>query len=290
MILVTGATGTVGSEVVRQLAKRGEKVRALTRNPGAAKLPEGVEVVRGDYAEPESLAAAMSGVEAAFLVGVLDPGQPGGDPALVAAARAAGVRRVVKLSAIGTGDPDLGVFATWHMPGEQAVRDSGLGWTILRPSQFAANTLAWAEAVCAGEAVPVRTGTGRQGTIDPRDIAEVAVRALLSDDHAGRTYTLTGPAALSEPEQAFVLAAVLERPVTMRELPLAAVRAAMRERGMTDGFIDGALAGAEYIRSGGNTTLTDDVREVLGRPPRAYEEWVRDHRAAFTDPAADAPE
>lgn len=290
MILVTGATGTVGSEVVRQLAASGEKVRALTRNPAAADLPDGVEVVRGDYDEPGSLAAAMSGAEAAFLVGVLDPGRPGGDPALVAAARAAGVRRVVKLSAIGTGDPNLGAFATWHMPGEQAVRDSDLVWTILRPSQFAANTLAWVDAVRAGEPVPVRTGIGRQGTIDPRDIAEVAVRALLSDDHAGRTYTLTGPAALSEPELAYTLAAVLGRPVAMTEVPMAAVRAALRERGMSDDFIDGALSGSEFIRSGGNTVLTDDVREVLGREPRSFEQWARDHAAAFAVPGADASE
>ncbi len=281
MILVTGATGTVGSEVIRQLVRRGDKVRALTRNPASATFPDGVDAVRGDYDDPASLEAAMSGVEAAFLVGVLEPGKAGADAALVAAARPAGVSRVVKLSAIGTGDPSLGIFATWHMAGEQAVRDSALGWTILRPSQFASNTLAWAEAVRAGLPVPIRTGIGRQGTIDPRDIAEVAVHALTSDDHAGRTYTLTGPAALSEPELAFELAGALARPVAMREVSSASVRAAMRAQGRTDEFIDGALAGTEFIRSGGNVALTDDVRQVLGREPGVYARWVRDHLGAF---------
>ncbi|WP_216893393.1 NAD(P)H-binding protein [Nocardia alni] len=281
MILVTGATGTIGRDVVRRLVLRGDKVRALTRDPGAAIFPAGVDVVRGDYDDPASLDAAMAGVEAAFLVGVLEPGKPGGDAALVAAARAAGVRRVVKLSAIGTGDTTLGIFATWHMAGEQAVRDSTLAWTILRPSQFASNTLAWADAVRAGRPVPVRTGTGRQGTIDPRDIAEVAVRTLTSDDHAGRTYTLTGPAALSEPDLAFELASALQRPVALQELSSESVREVLRAQGRSEEFIDGALGGTEFIRDGGNVALTDDVRQVLGREPGAYARWVRDHLDAF---------
>ncbi|MFB7510013.1 SDR family oxidoreductase, partial [Streptomyces broussonetiae] len=131
MILVTGATGTTGSEVVRQLAARGEKVRALTRDPARARVPAAVETVRGDYADPDSLAAAMAGVTAAYLVSPPGPGAAH-DTALVAAARAAGVRRLVKLSAIGSDDPATGPTVAWHGEGERVVRESGAQWTVLR--------------------------------------------------------------------------------------------------------------------------------------------------------------
>ncbi|MFF3511507.1 SDR family oxidoreductase [Streptomyces sp. NPDC002573] len=147
MILVTGATGTIGSEVVRQLVARGEKVRALTRDPANARVPGRVEAARGHHRDRASVDAALVGAEVAFLVGQFGPEDADNGRGLVAAARAAGVRRIVKLSAIGTGDPALGPIGTWHLPGEQAVRDSGLEWTILRPSAFASNTLAWAAAV-----------------------------------------------------------------------------------------------------------------------------------------------
>lgn len=151
MIVITGATGTIGSEVVRLLTERGVKVRAVTRDPERARLPAEVEVVRGDYTDAASMAAAFDGAEAAFLVGLLGPDYVELDRALVATARAAGVRRLVKLSAIGAYDPELGRVGTWHLPGEQAVRESGVAWTILRPSSFASNTLSWAAMLGAGQ-------------------------------------------------------------------------------------------------------------------------------------------
>ncbi len=153
MILVTGATGTIGSDVVRQLAARGAKVRALTRDPAKARVPAGVEVVRGDYGDPASLDAALSGATAVFLLRPPGPDE-GQDAALADAARTAGAERLVKLSAIGTGDPDSGPSAQWHLAGERAVRDSGLAWTVLRPSSFASNTLTWLQALRAGEPCP----------------------------------------------------------------------------------------------------------------------------------------
>ncbi|MEV0249884.1 NAD(P)H-binding protein [Nocardia sp. NPDC050712] len=281
MILVTGATGTIGSEIVRQLAQREVKVRAVTRDPGRARVPAGVEVVRGDYRDAASMSAAMAGVEAVFLVSVLGPDDADTDRALVAAARAAGVRRVVKLSAIGTGEPGLGDFSTWHLPGENAVRDSGLEWTILRPSSFASNTLSWADALRAGQPVPNLTGTGTQGVIDPRDVAAVAVAALVSSEHAGRLYTLTGPELLSGPDQAAILAEVLGRPVDSTDIPHALAADHMRAAGLSPQFVEGALAGQAYVRDGGNAVLTDDVATALARPPRSYADWVAANAAAF---------
>ncbi|MGQ4429400.1 MULTISPECIES: NAD(P)H-binding protein [unclassified Streptomyces] len=281
MILVTGATGTIGSEVVRQLAARGEKVRALTRDPERADLPSEVEAVRGHPADRASAEAALTGAEAAFLVGVFGPDDAEHDRGLVEAARAAGVRRIVKLSGIGTGEPAVGPVGTWHVAGEQAVRDSGLEWTILRPSAFATNTLGWAASLRAGSPVPNTSGDGGQGVVDPRDVSEVAVAALLDPAHSQRTYTLTGPEVLSVPAQAAVLADILGRPVPVRDLSSAEAREYLLGLGFSDTFIDASEISRAFVRNGGNEVVTDDVGEVLGRPARTYREWVVDHRAAF---------
>ncbi|MFF2511247.1 SDR family oxidoreductase [Streptomyces sp. NPDC058086] len=281
MILVTGATGTIGSELLSQLAARGAKVRALTRDPSRAQLPPGVEAVRGDFREPASVAAALSGATALFTVAVLGPDDTERDAALVDSARAAGVRRVVKLSAIGTGDPAVGPAGTWHLGGEQALRTSGLEWTILRPSSFASNTLSWAEAIRSGTPVPDTTGTGAQGVVDPRDVSEVAAEALLAPGHTGRVHTLTGPELLTTADQAAILAQVLGRPVTTEDVPPAELRERFIEAGMSEVYADGVLAGTAYVRTGGNAVVTDDVRAVLGRAPRTFEQWARDHGEAF---------
>lgn len=280
-VLVTGATGTIGSEIVRRLAARAVPVRAVTRDPARARMPEGVEVVRGDYNDAASMAAAMTGVEAAFLVGVLGPEDADTDRALIATARAAGVRRIVKLSAIGTGEPDLGRVGTWHLPGEQAARESGLEWTVLRPSTFASNTLSWSEPIRAGQPVPNLTGAGAQGVVDPRDVAAVAVEALHSAAHAGNTYTLTGPELLTAADQAAALAAILGHPIEVVDVPEEQARGHMLAAGMSAEYVDGALAGQAYLRAGRNAVRTDDVRTVLGRPPRVYADWAAAHIAAF---------
>jgi uncharacterized protein YbjT (DUF2867 family) len=281
MILITGATGTIGSDIVRQLAAEGVAVRAATRDPERAAFPAGVEVVRVDYRDPATLGPAMTGVEAAFLVGIPGPDGTGTDAELVAAARAAGVRRVVKLSAVATGDPRLGVPGSWHVPGEQAVRDSGLEWTILRPNTFASNTFSWIEPLHAGQPVPNLSGDGRQPVVDPRDVAAVAVAALRSPAHVGRTLTLTGPELLSGHEQAVVLAETLARPIEVTDIPEGETRAFLTAAGLPPAFVEGAAAGQSYVRHGHNETITDDIERVLGRPPRGYAAWAADHRAAF---------
>lgn len=278
MILVTGATGTIGTEVVRLLAERGERVRAMTRNPAGADLP--AELVAGDFGDPDSLDAAVAGADAVFLLTAPGPAVSSHDLALLAAVRARGVPRVVKLSAIGTGEDTELRGNTWHLPGEQALRAGEAEWTVLRPTAFASNSLHWAPAIRAGQPVPNLTGAGTQGVVDPRDVAAVAVEALTGAGHAGRTYTLTGPELLSAPDQVKALGAVLGRSLDVVDAADQA-REQMLAAGMAPEIADGAVEGLRYIAAGRNARVTGDVAEVLGRVPGTYARWAADHRAAF---------
>lgn len=283
MILVTGATGTVGRPLLELLSARGEPVRAMVRNPAAAVVPPAVEVVRGDFDAPASLPGALAGVSAAFLLTA--PSTPTGDhdAVFVSAARRAGVERIVKLSAIGTGavTPEGEVIGSQHADGERVLREAGADWTILRPSVFATNTLSWADAIRHGRPVANLTGAGRQGVIHPRDIASVAVTALTTDGHTGRVYTLTGPESLSVPEQVTILGEVLGRTVAHTDIDPGTIRAQLAGSGMTDAAVRIMVNGLSYARSGRNDAVTSDVYSVTGRSPITYRAWAEEHRTWF---------
>ncbi|MEJ2857485.1 MULTISPECIES: NAD(P)H-binding protein [unclassified Saccharothrix] len=245
MFLITGVTGTTGSLVRKFLLDRGLPVRGMTRTPSRP------DDVPGDFTSPDSLAAALTGVTAAYLVTAPATPVPDHDLAFLATARAAGVRRVVRLSAIGTGEVFEGsVLAPHHHTADEALRDSGLEWTILRPSHFATNMLR----------TPVynMTGDAKHGVIDPADIAAVAVEALLGD-HRGEVLTLTGPEALSVPEQAAILREV--RPVEVVDVDPSAVDPSWR-------------SGVLWARAGHNAVVTDTVERVLGRPATPFKQWA----------------
>ncbi|GHH49084.1 NAD(P)H-binding protein [Lentzea cavernae] len=263
MILITGATGTVGSHLVRQLTARGEAVRALSRKPG-----EGL--VRADFDDPASLAAAVAGVRAVFLLTAPVTPTPAHDLAMLEAARSAGVTAVVKLSAIGTGQTFEGrTVGAWHQEAERAVKASGLAWTVLRPSSFASNVLRLPRPM------PNTTGTAAQGVVDPGDVAAVAAEVLTSPGHAGRTYTLTGPELLSVPEQAAIMESVLGTPVPTADVPLDAAREQMLRSGAPPAAVDAAVTGMAWARAGHNAVVTGDVPRLLGRPATDFATWVR---------------
>ncbi|WP_309113367.1 NAD(P)H-binding protein [Saccharothrix sp.] len=250
MFLITGVTGTTGSLVRQLLVDRGVPVRGMTRNPSRA------DDVFGDFADPESLSNALNGVTAAYLVTAPESPVPDHDLAFVAAARQAGVQRIVRLSAIGSGESfENEVLAPHHLAADEAVMDSGVEWTVLRPSMFATNMLR----------TPVfnMTGDAKHGVIDPADIAAVAVEALVGG-HAGRVYELTGPVAMSVPEQAAVLGEVRGAAVEVVEVDPAVVDPAWR-------------SGVMWARAGHGARVTDDVSRVLGRPAVGFEQWARGH-------------
>jgi uncharacterized protein YbjT (DUF2867 family) len=262
MILVTGATDTIGSALVGQLLARDVEVIALTRDPSKIEPRPGLTVT-----------TEIRKARAVFLLAPAGPAVPAIDLAFLRQAIQAGAERVVKLSAIGTPDqPGTGLVG-WHQPGEQAVRDSGLAWTILRPTTFATNTLAWAADIRAGRPIPNVFGNGQQGVVDPADVAAVAAEAL-TGEHNGRTYTLTGPELLSVPEQAAHLAAALQTPVTTVDVPPA------RDLFPAE-LAEVALAGAELVRTGGNAIVTADVELVLGRRPGTYRAWAEANKGRF---------
>jgi uncharacterized protein YbjT (DUF2867 family) len=204
--LVTGATGHVGGPVARQLHEQGHRVRALVRDPArAASLPAGMEVAAGNLDDPETVAKAVTGAEAIFVMRVgTGTGQT---TTMAAAAQDAGVARVVLLSSAGArllpldANPMGAAFAAR----EQILRESGLGVTYLRPDAFASNTFRWRDAVRAGK-VTDPTGDGVLAVIDPDDIARVAVAALTDGGHVGKGYLLTGPQALTSHQQVAAIA------------------------------------------------------------------------------------
>ncbi|WP_105967978.1 NAD(P)H-binding protein [Streptomyces geranii] len=263
MILVTGATGTIGSHVVRQLTALGLPFRAMSRR----EQPGGV---RADFDDPASLARAEVGVDTVFLVTVPPLPTADHDIALLTAARAAGVRKIVKLSAIGSGTLfDGATVGAWHADAEEAIEAAGFVWTMLRPPSFASNFLYHRALIQAGEPIPNLVGESRQAVVDPRDVAAVAVAAMTGDAHDGRRYDLTGPELLTFAEQAAVLERVLERPVKTTDVSA------------LDQLPPEVITGIGWARAGGAAYVTDHVARVLGRPAGTFEQWARDHRAAF---------
>jgi len=272
MFLVTGATGNVGSEVVKALAEAGEQVRALVRSPREI---SGAEAVVGDLNDPGTLTEALTGIRGIFLL----PGYQDTTGLLTLAGKA-GVERVVLLSGGSAAGGDLSnAVARYMIQSEQAVRESGLAWTFVRPGAFMSNALRWLPQLNAGDLVRVPFPTVRVAAIDPYDIAAVAAQALLTDGHEGKTYPVSGPQPLLPEEQIAVLAEVLGRDLRCEGLTNAEARAEMEATmpvEYVDAFfsfyVDGTLDESQVLPT---------VQEVTGRAPRTFEQWVRAHADAF---------
>lgn len=274
MYVVTGATGNTGGEVVAALAAAGLPVRAVTRSAGGA-LPPGVETAQGDLDDPPSLSGALRGGTGLFLLaGYRDM------PGVLTAARDAGVLRIVLLSAgcVVGGDPD-NVVVRYNLDAEAAVCDSGLAATVLRPSGFMSNALSWLPQLREGDLVRQPFGDVPIAAVDPYDTAAVAVRALTADGHACRAYRLTGPEPLLPAEQVAILGAALGRDLRFEGQPddeaLAEMKATMPP-GYAEAFADFFLDG-HYDDS----VVHPTVREVTGREPRRFAQWVESHLEAF---------
>ncbi|MGW8327533.1 SDR family oxidoreductase [Streptomyces sp. NPDC055897] len=278
MIVVTGATGNIGRPLTQALAEAGEQVTAVSRHP--AQLPDGVRHLSADLAEPAGLAAALDGAKALFLLLSGDLHAPGARPAgLVELAAAQGVRRIVLLSSQGVATRPLGASRIATRAVEDAVRDSGLEWSVLRPGGFASNAFAWAESVRTQGTVAAPFGDVGVPVVDPADIAAVAAACLLDDRHTGGTFELTGPEVITPRQQAEAIADALGSPVRFHELTRAEAKSGMIR------FVPAELADDTLdIISDPNPAelrISPDVERVLGRAPRPFSDWITRNLAAF---------
>lgn len=283
MFLVTGATGTTGSEVVRQLAAAGERLRALVRNSEKARAIEGpgVEIVVGDFERPETLDEALRGVKRVFLLSSLDPRQLEVQGNLIDAARRAGVERIVRMSAFGS-DLDSAVsIRRWHGQVDERLERTGVPFTILRPHYFMQNILAFAPSVAGSGAVYAPMGNGRIGLVDTRDIAAVAVRTLIEDGHEGKTYDITGPESLSFGEIAQKLSAATEIEVAYVDVSPEAATQALLEAGLPQWLADALVELYGVFAAGHGDVVTNVVAEVGRKAPRTFGEFAAEHADAF---------
>lgn len=283
MILVTGSTGTNGSEAVKQLAATGAKVRALVHNPAKAQAIEApnVEIVAGDLADPASLGAALQGVERAYLVVPADARSVEMHRNFIEAAKAAGVRHIVKLSVMGADVQSPVTFARWHAQGEKLLEESGLSWTFVRPNSFMQNMLGVAGSIASEGVFYQPGGDAPVSHVDARDITAVAVKALTEDGHEGQTHVLTGPEGLSFQDIAQKLSAVTGKSVSYVDISPDQFKTALMGYGMPAEIADGMNELYAVIRAGYMGQTTDTVAQVAGRAPTSFDQFARDHAAAF---------
>jgi uncharacterized protein YbjT (DUF2867 family) len=278
MIVVTGATGNVGSEVVAAVVRRGLRARAVVRDRDAAgaQMPAGTEVVQGDLELPESLTPALRGAEALFLLGGWSD-----MPGLLRRIAEAGIGHVVLLTSrcvIG-GAPDNAITRMW-LDSEAAVRDSGVPWTFLHPSGYQSNALRWLPQLREGDAIRAPWGDVAVAAIDPADIAAVAATVLADPAaHGGRAYELSGPEPLTPADQVATLAETLQRPLRFEAVSDEDARADMAQN-TPEPYIDAFF---RFYSDGefDDSRVVATVQELTGRAPRRFRAWAREHAGAF---------
>jgi uncharacterized protein YbjT (DUF2867 family) len=283
MILVTGATGNTGMEVVRLLTRSGARVRALVRNPEKAPTISGggVETAAGDLEHPESLARALAGIEKVFLLSTGDPRQVELQGNLVTAAKKAGVKHIVKMSALGAALNSPVSLVRWHAQTEAQIEKSGIAFTHLRPHFFMQNMLMFAPSIAKEGAFYAPMKDGRISLVDTRDIAAVAAKALTEKGHEGKGYEITGPEAHSFAQLAEKISAATGRSVRYVDVDPSAAREGMHGMGMHDWLIDGMLGLYAHFAAGKAAAVTDVVPRVTGAPARSFDHFAKEHAHVF---------
>jgi uncharacterized protein YbjT (DUF2867 family) len=284
VITVTGSTGTIGSELVRLLSDAGAPTRAVVRNVSKIRPLPGVVWLRADLHDGDVLEPVIAGTTRLFLLSDNEPGFGRLQIAALGAAQDLGVAHVVKLSALGASSHSNSTIAREHWEVEQALQQTTMTWTILRPHAFMQNWLGdVAESVRAEGVIYSPIGDGRVPFIDTRDIAAVAAEALLRPEaHAGRKYFLTGGEAVGLAELAVALSEATGKTVTYRPISMEEARARMTARRIPAPMIDAMVAIAAYQKAGGPTSkVSDSVQRILGRPPRTIRDFARDYSREF---------
>lgn len=290
MILITGATGNAGSQVVHALEQRGRPVRAFVRDPDKARslFGDAVELAVGDFGDPGSVRSALEGVETVFLSGADDPRRVEWEKRAIDLAGASGVRRIVKLSSIEVGPATSVAFWDWHGQIEQHLRDSGICAVILRSSAFMSNVVVAAEQVSSEGRLYAPAGEARIAMIDPRDIGAVAATMLTTTRHDGQTYVLTGPEAITYAQVAGELSAATARPVEYVDVPDEAAEQGLIQAGLPDFTARQVVEVFAMLRRGAGERVTATVESLTGSPPRDFAAFARDHAHLFAPVAVGA--
>ena len=283
MILITGATGTVGSEVVKRLSAHSIPVRAVTRDPrkaDAQRLPH-VHVVQGDFDDVESMRRACAGVDRVFLVTNSTARTEQQQITFTRVAHQSGVRHIVKLSQLHADARAPGRFLRYHAAVEAAVQASGLTFTFLRPNLYMQGLLYFRQSIQAQRAFFATAGDARISAVDVRDLADVAVAALTTAQHDNQSYALTGPEALTFTEMAHQLSRAIGRTIAFVDVPPEAMRAALADQGFPAWQAEGLLEEFAMYRRGEAAGVEPGVRDALGRPARAFAAFARDYAPLF---------
>ncbi|MBA3711650.1 MAG: SDR family oxidoreductase [Pyrinomonadaceae bacterium] len=278
MICVTGPGGTVGSEVIKQLeaAKAPFRAAYFSNEKAEAARARGIDAVIIDYNRPETLRAAFQGCDKLFLVGPNELNQTQLELNAVEAAKAIGVRHIVKLSVMGA-DEEAYDLAKVHRPVEKAIESSGFAWTFLRPNSFMQNVVTYmGETIKAEAAFYSASGKAKIGHVDVRDIAAVAVKALTEPNHEDKTYTLSGPEALTYDDLAHKLSKVLGRSISHINLSPSDYKNGLLAEGMPEEMADRMLDLERYFREDQASRITNDVKQVTGRDPRRFAQYACD--------------
>lgn len=280
MILITGASGNVGKEVLKQITQTGVEVRAAFQSVSkAAGATSGVETVTVDYNQAQTLQTALKGVDRVFLVGPPTAQLTALERNAMEVIAQSDVRQVVKLSAMGGREA---IFPRQHAQSEEYIQATGISYTFLRPNGFMQNMVNYnAPTISTQSAFYGSEGDGRVSHIDIRDVAAVAVKALTEDGHVGKAYTLTGPEALTNKEIAQILSDEIRREIRFINLPPAQLKEALLSAGVPEWNADALLDLQRLYREGKATTVTRDVEQILGRKPISFAQFFRDYRYAF---------
>ncbi|HEX7078993.1 MAG TPA: SDR family oxidoreductase [Candidatus Eisenbacteria bacterium] len=282
MIVVTGAAGQTGSEVVRLLSAKGLRVRALVRDPSKAKGIGGpaVEIVTGDLAKPLSLDPVFRGADKIFLVSSPDLEIATLHGNAIDAAKRAGVRQIVRLSVYGSSASSPAGLLRAHGEADDRLSRSGLSFTILRPNAFYQNTLAFADSIASQGTIFAPARDGAVSMIDCRDVAIAAAAVLTGGTHSGRLYDLTGPRAIGYAEIAAMIGAAIGSPVTYVDVPPDAAREAMIGMGMPAWLAEALVELYAVWGSGKSADVTDAFERIAGKNPRPFEEFAKDYAAS----------
>lgn len=291
MILVTGATGNVGVELVNKLSSGGHPVRAFvrgrTRAAGIA-LP-GTELIEGDFTRPETWLRALAGVERLFLLIPSSAEVEQQQRDFVDAAKQAGVRHIVKLSQLGANERSSARFMRYHGAVENYIRESGIAYTFLRPNLFMQGLLNFRPTISSQGAFYAAAGNAKVSIVDVRDIASVAAAALTKSGHEGKTYDITGAEALTHAEMSNQLSKATGKLIQYIEVPAEAMRQELLGFGMPAWQADGVLEDYEEYRRGEAAIATSTVRDVTGSEPTSFSQFAKDYAGKFFERAAGMP-